>query len=93
MDQEFQAISSNHTWTLCDLPVGRKVIGSKWVFKKKTDRDKIKYKARLVAQGFTQVQGVDYVDTFSPVVRSSTIRILFSNAAEKNWIFFIMMWI
>lgn len=62
------------TWELCDLPAGRKAIGSRWVFVKKFDEngDLSRYKARLVAQGFSQIPGQDYSETFSPVMRLDT---------------------
>lgn len=67
MKDELKSIEENDTWTLTDLPQGRKSIGSKWVFKKKID-DKgivVRYKARLVAQGFTQKYGIDYDEVFA----------------------------
>lgn len=87
MDDELQSLKENQTWTLVDLPRDKKPIQCKWVFKIKRDSDgKIsKYKARLVAKGFTQVRGVDYNETYSPVVRSSTLRLLFSLAVEYDW--------
>lgn len=66
------------TCKLCDLPTGRKPIGSRWVLSRKYDRDGnlSRYKARLVAQGFSQIPGQDYSETFSPVMRLDTLRIL-----------------
>ena len=84
-NKEMESILKNKTWTLTDPPPGRKVIGCKWVFKEKTqDGNVVKHKARLCAQGFSQVKGVDYNDTFSPVVRLNTIRILFGFAAQRD---------
>ena len=76
MKQEYDSLIRNGTWTLCKLPAGRKAIKSKWVYKAKTKDDGTieRYKARLVAQGFSQRIGVDYDDTFSPVATMTTIR-------------------
>lgn len=81
---ELASLEENNVWTLTDLPPGKKLIQNKWVFKLKRDSDGnvTKYKARLVAKGFIQKYGIDYCETFSPVVRSSTLRILFSMAVE-----------
>ena len=81
MDKEHKSLIKNNTYQVCDLPPGRKVVGSKWHFKKKSNGE---FKARFCAQGFTQIKGIDYHDTFSPVVRLTTIRMLFAFAAEKD---------
>ncbi|GJY77408.1 retrotransposon protein, putative, ty1-copia subclass [Tanacetum coccineum] len=77
----------NMVWVLVDLPPGCKTVGSKWIFKKKTDMDGIVhvYKARLVAKGYTQLYGVDYEETFSPVADIRAIRILISIAAYYDY--------
>ncbi|GKA76974.1 retrotransposon protein, putative, ty1-copia subclass, partial [Tanacetum coccineum] len=77
----------NMVWVLVDLPPGCKVVGSKWIFKKKTDMDGIvyTYKARLVAKGYTQLYGVDYEETFSPVADIRAIRILISIATYYDY--------
>ena len=69
---------SSGTWELVDLPTGRKPIDCKWIFKVKkgSDGSVQRYKARLVAKGFAQKYGVDYDETFAPVVRYSSIRTL-----------------
>ena len=80
MKEEFKSLTQNKTWTLCKLPQNRKAINSKWVYKIKTKSDSTieRFKARLVAQGFSQRYGVDYDETFSPVATMPTIRILIS---------------
>lgn len=86
MDSEMNSLNENHTWELCDLPAEARVIPCKWVYKIKTlsDGSVDKYKARLVAKGFSQRQGVDYNQTFSPVVRLTTIRSVLSIAASER---------
>lgn len=83
MQKEYNALLKNGVWKLVERPKGRNVIKSKWVYKTKLDHTgKDKYRARLVARGFSQRYGVDYNDTFSPVVRHSTVRILFALAND-----------
>nr|GEX72173.1 hypothetical protein [Tanacetum cinerariifolium] len=78
MNVEMQSMKDNEAWDLVDLPSNGKTVGSKWIFKKKTDMDGAvhTYKACLVAKGFTQTYGVDYEETFSPVADIRAIRIL-----------------
>ena len=86
MDEEMQAHKCNNTWTLVDLPLGVKPIKTKWVFKAKCDDEGniSRYKARLVAKGYSQKFGVDYNETYSPVVRYTSIRYLIALAAREN---------
>ncbi|TQE12334.1 hypothetical protein C1H46_001987 [Malus baccata] len=87
MQEEFEALQKQGTWELVPVPQNRNVIGSKWVYKLKKDQDgKVsRYKARLVAQGFSQEHGLEYDETFSPVVRHTTVRLVLSLAAMNKW--------
>src|SRR5258708_6142306 len=75
---EMDALSKNDTWELVNLPPGRKAIKSKWVFKLKADG---RFRARLVAKGFTQIPSIDYDETFSPVARFKSLQLLLALAA------------
>lgn len=88
MKEEINSIEGNNTGKLCDLPPGRKAIGSKWISKvKKDENGKVyQHKARLVAQGFSQKFGVDYNEVFAPVARISTMRMMLSIAGRRNYI-------
>lgn len=89
MAEELAALEANNTWTVQTLPPGKITIGCKWVYKAKLKADGSldRYKARLVAQGFTQQAGIDFQDTFSPVAKLTTVRLLLSIAAQLNWNF------
>ena len=82
----------NNVWELVDLPNNRKTIGPKWIFKRKRNASVLveKYKARLVAKGYTQREGIDFVETFSPVAKMNTVRTLISCAANLGWNLFQM---
>ncbi|KAK8938972.1 hypothetical protein KSP39_PZI010912 [Platanthera zijinensis] len=87
MLEEMSALEKNGTWDLVQLPPGKKAVGCKWVFTVKQNPSGIieQYKARLVARGFTQTEGIDYQETFAPVAKMNSIRILMSCAACKDW--------
>lgn len=86
MHSELASLDVNNTWELMSLPAGRKAIKTKWVFKTKRDDDGtvLRYKARLVAKGCSQTYGVDYTETYSPVVRYTSLRLLIAMAAQRG---------
>ena len=87
MKDELASIEKNKTWILCDLPPGRKCIGTKWVYRIKRDGNNNfeRYKCRVVAKGYVQIPGVDYDRTFAPVVRIESIRALIAIAVFNRW--------
>ncbi|WJZ92889.1 hypothetical protein VitviT2T_011862 [Vitis vinifera] len=87
MKAEIDAIERNGTWKLTELPEAKNAIGVKWVFRTKFNSDGsiFRHKARLVVKGFAQVAGVDYGDTFAPVARHDTIRLLLALAGQMGW--------
>jgi len=86
LEEEYQSLMDNKTWELTSLPHGRKAVSCKWVFRvKRTATGEVdRYKARLVARGFTQEHGIDYDETFAPVARLASIRVLLAVAAAED---------
>lgn len=86
IEEELESLEVNKTWELTTLPPNKKTIGSKWVFRLKTapGRDSIRFKARLCAEGFSQIEGVDYCEIFAPTTRYDTIRILLALSVQRK---------
>ncbi|GKA57053.1 ribonuclease H-like domain-containing protein [Tanacetum coccineum] len=84
---EIEALNDNQTWVITDLPPRRKAIGNKWIYKikYKSSGDIDRYKARLVVKGCSKKEGVDFDETFSPVVKMSTVRCLIALSVTNNW--------
>ncbi|GJX63193.1 retrovirus-related pol polyprotein from transposon TNT 1-94 [Tanacetum coccineum] len=88
MKEEMSSLKKNHTWELVDQPPGQKLISCKWLYKIKEGIEgvqKLRYKARVVARGFTQRAGIDYNEVFSPVVRHTSIRVILSLTACEDY--------
>ncbi|KAJ9562014.1 hypothetical protein OSB04_007174 [Centaurea solstitialis] len=92
IQEELRALAKAQTWDPVPLPSGKRPIGSKWVFKIKTNSDGSidRYKARLMAKGFNQEYGIDYEETFAPVAHVTSVRNLLAIAATKRWPLFQM---
>ena len=85
-EEEYQSLLDHDTWDLVEPPPHRSIVGSKWIFKTKYDGDGQvdRHKCRLVAQGFSQKEGLDYTETFAPVARLGTIRALIALGVHRN---------
>ena len=86
INEELKTLEEASTWEISDLPEGADLVGSKWVFRIKKDASGrvVRYKARLVAQGFSQVEEVDYFDTYAPVAKLSSLRTILALAARLD---------
>jgi hypothetical protein len=87
MQEEYKSLLENQTWDLVPLPSGRKLVRCRWVYRTKSAADGQinRYKARLVAKGFQQIHGIDYDETFAPVMNMDSIRLALAIAATKGW--------
>ena len=87
MKAEIDALQATHTWVMCKLPPSKVPIGCKWVYKikLKADGSVERYKSRLVAKGFTQTEGIDFYETFSPMVKFVTVRTLLALTVIHGW--------
>ena len=92
MEEELRMIEKNGTWVLVNKPAGKKILGVKWVFKLKMNADGSvnRHKARLVVKGYSQEIGIDVFDTFAPVARLDTIRLLIAITAQRGWFVYQM---
>ncbi|XP_020243715.1 uncharacterized protein LOC109821974 [Asparagus officinalis] len=86
MDAEIKSIEKNNTWKLVKLPARAKRIGVKWIFKTKYNEagDIDKYKARSVAKGYSQRQGVDFTEVYALMARMDTIRVMLALVAQRG---------
>ena len=85
MKGEMDSLLGNQTWELTELPVGKKALHNKWVYRIKNEHDGSKcYKAKLVVKGFQQKEGIDYINIFSLVVKMSTIRLVLGMVVAEN---------
>jgi hypothetical protein len=87
MVEESDSIVKNSAWEIVPRPVDKSVVGSRWIYKVKqvVDGSLEKYKARFVARGFSQIEGIDYDETFAPIARYYSIRSIISLSMQMGW--------
>ena len=90
MQEEIKSLHATDTWDLVELPKGSKAIPNKWVYKMKTVDGKPKYKAKLVANGYAQKEGIDFQEGFSPMITMTTLRVLLALTTTLDLELFLM---
>ena len=87
MAKEVSGLTAKHTWEVVDTPPGTNIVGSRWTYwlKHNVNGEITHYKACLVAQGFTQATGVDYSETFAPIAKFTSNRVILALTAHNNW--------
>jgi hypothetical protein len=89
MEDEKRSLEQMGTWEIVDRPINKPVIGSRWCYKTKTNEigEVLRYKARVVAKGYNQQQGIDFFETYAPVLRNESLRLIISYAPLNSSIF------